>query len=340
MKALFLGLGGVGQRHLRNLKALQPDAEIAAVRHGRRTFEITPALAADRSVDIEEKYAIRTFPTITAAVESFSPDLAVVATPSSLHGAQAAELAAAGVPVLLEKPLAHDEDAMDLLVGAANQSGTPVMIGYMLRFHPGVLKLRELIAAGAVGRLNSGHVVANTYMPDWHPYETPSDYYVGRQALGGGTILTNIHLIDLLVWIMGPPARLWCQGGKLSDLDIDVEDTISALFQFDGGVAVTLNMSFVQRPPLNVMTFRGTEGEISWNLAEAGVTLCRPDGRRETVAAEPVEWNDLFVAEMRAFIDAIEAGRAPSPALAEVLDGQRAAFALKRSLAEGGLVAP
>lgn len=336
----MLGLGGVGQRHLRNLKAMRPDAEIAAVRHSGRTYEITPTLAADRSVDIEEKYAIRTFPTIAAAVETFQPDLAVVATPSSLHGSQAAELAAAGVPVLLEKPLAHDEDAMDLLVGAANQSGTPVMVGYMLRFHPGVLKLRELLAAGAVGRIVSGHVVANTYMPDWHGYEKPTDYYVGQRALGGGTVLTNIHLIDLLVWIMGAPARLWCQGGKLSDFDIDVEDTISALLQFDDDVAVTLNMSFVQRPPLNVMTFRGSEGEISWNLAEAGVTLCRADGSRETVAAEPVEWNDLFVAEMRAFVDAVEAGRTPSPALAEVLDGQRAAFAMKRSLASGEVVAP
>lgn len=52
VKVLFLGLGSVGQRHLRNLRQLRPGAGIAAVRHDDRWFEITPDLAADRSVDM------------------------------------------------------------------------------------------------------------------------------------------------------------------------------------------------------------------------------------------------------------------------------------------------
>ena len=58
MKALFLGLGGVGQRHMRNLRAIEPNAEFAAVRHRGRRFEITPELEADETVDIENQLLV------------------------------------------------------------------------------------------------------------------------------------------------------------------------------------------------------------------------------------------------------------------------------------------
>ena len=59
MKALFVGLGGIGQRHLRILRDLMPKVEISAVRRRGRRFEITDQLEADYSVDLIEKYQIR-----------------------------------------------------------------------------------------------------------------------------------------------------------------------------------------------------------------------------------------------------------------------------------------
>ena len=59
MRAVFFGLGGAGQRHLRNLKFLYPECEIAAIRSVNRTFEISNDLTANPDVDIMDKYNIR-----------------------------------------------------------------------------------------------------------------------------------------------------------------------------------------------------------------------------------------------------------------------------------------
>ena len=84
MRALFFGLGGIGQRHLRILREIQPNIELAAVRMKGQVFEISDDLVADRNVDIMNKYDIREFASIDDGL-TFQPDLAIVANPTSFH---------------------------------------------------------------------------------------------------------------------------------------------------------------------------------------------------------------------------------------------------------------
>lgn len=333
MRVLFLGLGGVGQRHLRNLKALRPDAEIAAVRHGKRAFEITADLKADTSVDIAKKYAIIEFPRIAEAVARFRPDFAIIASPSSVHATQTIELLRAGVPVFLEKPISVDSLELDNIADLLGQGHGPVMVGYMLRFHPAFTKFRELFLSGLLGRLYSGQVVANTYMPDWHPYEGPKDFYAGRKDLGGGVILTNVHLIDLMVWLLGRPRTLWTLGGSLSPLKLDVEDSTVTLFDYPA--PVSLHLSFVQKPVENFMTLRGENGRLRWDLGLASVVFDASDGKSQQYDFSSFSWNDMFVAELAHFIGAVEARAKPQAAYQDVLDGHRVALAMKQSLQSG-----
>lgn len=342
MNVLFLGLGGIGQRHLRNLLTLVPDACIGAVRHGKRKFEITPELNADASVDIEEKYEISCFPDLNTAISEFEPDFAIVATPSSTHASIALTLAKAGIPVFLEKPVSHTEEHLDEILDTVSGSGLPVMIGYMLRFHPAVQKLRDLVRNRALGRIQSVHIVANTYMPDWHPYEKANEFYAGCKDLGGGTILTNIHLIDLMYWILGSPERLWCLGGKLSKFDINVEDTVTATFDYrdeDRPMPVSLNMSFTQKPVENSMVFRCENGTFGWDLG-TGVTCVDNVATNERFEHDAPEliWNDLFVSEIEHFIDCVKHGQTPEADIHDAIGGHRIALAMKQSLDSGKIV--
>ena len=121
MKALFFGLGGVGQRHLRNLKALNPGCQVAAVRHKGRTFEISNDLKMDETVNIVEKYNVEVLPDMAAGL-AFGPDLAVVANPSAKHVNTCLPLLDAKIPVFLEKPAATNRGDFQALSAASAAS--------------------------------------------------------------------------------------------------------------------------------------------------------------------------------------------------------------------------
>jgi predicted dehydrogenase len=341
MKVLFFGLGGIGQRHLRNLLAVEPDAQVAAVRKSGRTFEITSQLQADHAVDIHEKYGIEVYTNLHDAL-AFKPDFAVVANATCAHVETTRALLENRIPVFLEKPVSDSLEGVDDLVRLSRASDVPVMVGYMLRFHPGVQKLKELVDARAVGRLYSVDIQLSSFMPDWHPYEECSDFYAGRSDLGGGAILTEIHEIDLLHWMLGAPKRLWCVGGKLSPFEIDVEDTVSTLMQYDvegGVVPVTISMSFVRQPIGRTITIFGERGRIGWDLLQARLVVDEEvQGSRTTFAYPSFERNEMFIREMSHFMRGLVEGVKPMASLEEVIGGHRMALRMKESLDCGCVV--
>lgn len=330
MRVLFLGLGGVGQRHLRNLRNLRPDAAVAAVRHTGRAFEIGNDLKPDHTVDIVAKYGIQCLPDLAGGIV-WKPDFAVVATPSSLHVPQVTALVQAGIPVFVEKPLATSSEGLDVLYALATARGVPVGVGYHLRFHPCVRRLRELLARGAVGKVQSLEVVVHSHMPSWHGYEKPNEFYAGVKALGGGAVLTEIHEIDLLCWMFGRPARVAAFGGRLSELDIDVEDTVSAILDFSG-IPCALTLSFVQTPPMRRFTVNGSSGRIIMEIPRLSIVAWDGAGKEiDRMDMPDFDRNLMFVEELSAFMAAL-GGAAPPVGLAQVRDGQDTALAILDAL--------
>jgi predicted dehydrogenase len=342
MKALFLGLGGVGQRHLRNLRHLVPDCAVAAVRSVGRAFEIGPDLKPDYTIDITAKYAISQFPDLATALRDFRPDLAVVASPTACHAAQTMDLIAAGVPTLLEKPVCVTGAELDQLLAATAATATPVVVAYMLRFNPSVARLRQAVADRVLGPVQAVELTANSFMPSWHPYEPVNGFYAGRKDLGGGAILTEVHLCDLLDAMFGLPLRLWTVGGHLSSYPLDVEDGATALMEYrmEGRpVPVTLAISFVQRPVKFGIVVKCEGGAITWNLLDNSLTIddCR-SGTRDCFAAPSFERNTMFIEEMSHFLAVVRGEIRAETALDKVAGGQRIALAMAQSLQTRTLV--
>ncbi len=108
LKVLFIGLGGIGQRHLRNLRALQGDgAEVLAYRVRRLSHVVTPTLQSDASRDVEREYGITVFDDLAAALAE-RPQVAFICNPSSLHIPVALACIRAGCDLFLEKPVSND----------------------------------------------------------------------------------------------------------------------------------------------------------------------------------------------------------------------------------------
>jgi predicted dehydrogenase len=250
VKALFAGLGSIGQRHLRNLRALRGDVEVLAYRTRRLQTVVTDQLAVAPGADPEREYGVRVFHELEAAVAE-RPDVVFVCNPSALHLAVALPAVEAGVHLFLEKPVSHTLDGVADLVAAVEARGVVAAVGCQLRFHPCLRRLRDLLAGGAVGRVVAARVQVGEYLPGWHPYEDYRTGYAARRDLGGGVVLTLVHELDYVYWLFGLPRRLWAVGGQLSRLELDVEDTASVLLEYerDGRpLPVHVQMDYLQRP--------------------------------------------------------------------------------------------
>jgi predicted dehydrogenase len=299
MKALIIGLGGVGQRHLRNILEVCPDTEFLSVRKRGRNYEILDDLTIDESVDIMEKYKIRNFQNIDEAIEA-KPDIAVVATPSASHTTICTALLEKGIKVLVEKPAATTSFDYNSLAGLGNLNNLYVV--HQLRYHSCFIKLKEILESGTMGKVNGVEVSVRSHMPSWHQYENYEDLYAAKEDQGGGVILTEIHEIDLLCFLFGAAEVKYAQESNI--LNLQVEDTIVSVCEFDYlqmKFLANIRLSFCQLPQDRHFIIYCKNGTLEWRL-NGGLTISDDGG--ETLF-QPTERNrnELFIKLTQDFIN-------------------------------------
>lgn len=132
-------------------------------------------------------------------------DAAVIATPNNTHAPIALECIAAGVPVLIEKPLAANRAEGRSIADAARERGVLVAPGYVTRFRRNLQLLKSLLERNHFGRVR--RFVHQFGTPGgWAPF---SAYNLARAATGGGVLMvTGTHFLDRMLWFWGMPARV------------------------------------------------------------------------------------------------------------------------------------
>ena len=140
--------------------------------------------------------------------------------------------------------------------------------------------------------------------------------------LGGGVLRTQVHHIDHLDWIFGPLERVYAAGGHRTDLEIDVEDSVTFLFRSAGGTPVQGHLDYRQRPKVVSLLVVGTEARVGWDHY-GGRLVVTPTaaGAEPQVHSWPYDRDAMFTAQMR---DVVRAVRAGSPLRTPLRDGVRA----------------
>jgi predicted dehydrogenase len=342
MKILIAGLGGIGQRHLRNLRTL-PGAglEIRAVDMRSNIPVLTDQLQVEAGSTLEGKYDLHIYPDLEAAL-LWKPEIVFVCNPTSLHIPTALRAAQAGCHLFIEKPLSHNLDQVDELIRQAETLHLAAVIGYQMRFHPCLQRLFSLLQGNTIGRILSVRAEIGEYLPGWHTYEDYRQMYASRQDLGGGVILSQIHEMDYLYWLFGLPRSVYALGGHLSRLEVDVEDTADILMDFtvDGHpVPVSLHEDYLQRPPSRGCVVIGDSGKILVDFPSLTVTVFDGEGRQvESSAYKDFQRNDLFLNEVKYFIEAVKGTETPLVSLRDAVQSLRMALAAKESLATGKVI--
>ena len=297
MKILIVGCGSIGKRHMGTLQQIGGHELIAYRTH------------REDSQKLEAHYGVRIFYSMEEALAQ-KPEAAIIANPTSLHVAAARQALAAGCHLFMEKPISHTLEGVEELLQQAEKQKRVVFIGYQWRFNPLLIRAKEQIDAGAMGKILFVRTQIGQYLPDWHPWEDYRKGYYGREDLGGGALLTLSHNLDYLLWFLGKPAQVSCFMDKVSELEIDTEDMAELILRFPSGALGSVHMDYLQRTTTHTCQIIGEEGEMVIDLQQ---------GTARTFLADMGQWHedrlpkgfardDMFLAELKHFLDCINNG--------------------------------
>ncbi len=342
MKVLIVGLGGIGQRHLRNLRAVfGSEVEIIGQDLRLNPPVLTDQLQIEPGSSLQDKYNLPIFLDLNQALAQ-KPEIVFICNPSSQHAPAAILAAKAGCHLFIEKPLSNNFDRVEELINLVESRGLKAVVGYQMRFHPCIQRLHGLIQEKKIGRILSVRSEVGEYMPGWHTYEDYRQIYAARKDLGGGVILSQIHELDYLFWMFGLPRSLYTLGGHLSNLEIDVEDTADTLMEcmLEGRpIPVTLHQDYLQRPLSRFCEVFGDAGKIRMDLRELKVDVIDDRGRPvESSSYEGFQRNQLFLDELAGFMECLQGKSTSMVDLRAGAQSLRMALAAKESLAEGKVV--
>jgi len=287
------------------------------------------------------KYGVIEYHDLDEALEK-GPDAVFITNPSGLHIPVAIMAARAGCHLFIEKPLSDTAEGLDELMAIVESKGLAAMVGYQFRFHPGLREAKKQLDAGSIGRVILASAQIGEYLPGWHPYEDYREGYAARRDLGGGALATQSHEFDYLLWLLGMPTKIYASGGHLSRLELDVEDTVS--IQMTCGVEgrevpVSLQLDYLQWPPVRGCTIVGDEGKITIDLiANQAMLYQRPDGKTTPFQSEVIDRNQLFVDELNHFLACMRGESMPPVSLSEAKQNVQMLAAARQSMETGKAV--
>jgi UDP-N-acetyl-2-amino-2-deoxyglucuronate dehydrogenase len=222
----IIGCGMIARFHARAIQEI-PTARIAAL--VSRTSASGQKLIEETCIP-----SCPVFPSVEEAVRHPGVDVVIITTPSGAHLEPALIAAAAGKHVVVEKPLEITGPRCQTIIDACDKSGVRLCTIFPSRFGDANTALKAAVEAGKFGRITLGETTCKW----WRTQQYYDDGgWKGTQALDGGGAMMNqaIHNVDLLLWMMGPPAMVSGLMATLAHERIEVEDTAVAVIRFKSG---------------------------------------------------------------------------------------------------------
>jgi predicted dehydrogenase len=306
----IIGGGFMGRRHAECM-ALVPELRVGAV-------------ADPKSKALATELGCPHFETDGELYKSRLVDAVIIANPNGEHVPTALRANAAGMPCLVEKPVATTLQELAPLIAVSESGSSPILVGHHRRHHPSVAVARRMVAEGALGRL-----VAVTGI--WASRK--SDAYFEqewRRKAGGGVIMINaVHDLDLLRHICGEIVRVKALMGR-AVRGFEIADTAVVAFAFEGGALGTYMCSDAAVSPWSWDL--GTQDEpafpynpesFSYMIAGTAASLTMPQMSRHYYSG-PSDWNhpiqkgfveiedgDSYTRQLRHFVGVIRGTASP-----------------------------
>ncbi len=297
MNFLCIGAGSIGKRHVKNLIFLGIKKEEITVVDPRK----------DRLLEVKKFGIDNTFTDLIEALNSKNYDLSIISSPTSLHIIQGIEIAKKGIHILMEKPLDSDLKNLEEFTKVVKDNKLIVMMAYVFRFSPLVKKVKSLITDDVIGKVYFARGEFSEYLPDWHPYEDYRSFYMSEKKLGGGSILDQSHIMDLIHFLLGDFQGVYSFNGNLSNLELNSDDYAELLVRLKSGVVVSLHTDIFGRDHKKQLEIKGENGNIYWDHYENSIKLYSAKNKNYEVFKKfPTDFNLNYIDEIKHFIACCE----------------------------------
>ena len=271
-------------------------------------------LRQDRRDETEKKYGIKIYNDVALAVKEFNPTAFIISVPPHIHH-EYIKLAIKHQKHYFVEASVVDTDmkAIKQSLRAANIVAAP---SATMIFHPAIKQIMEIIKSGDLGSISNVIFHSGQYLPDWHPYEKVSDYYVSNPATGGAREIVPFEL-TWITHILGFPMRV-C-GNVRKTINIEgaekIDDTYNFLLDYETCLA-TITIDVVSRIATRRLLVNGDQKQLLWDWNQKNIQIFDPKNGQwqileyQMMSAEagynPNIGENMYIDELKAFIDAVE----------------------------------
>jgi predicted dehydrogenase len=289
-----------------------------------------------RVSDLGTRIGVQVASSIDEAL-SKSPDAALVCTPPGTHVEIAQQVLESGAHCFVEKPLATEYQKALEITELAEKNSLTLMVGFNLRFHPGLMKLQQLVDDGTLGRVMMVRAEYGQYLPDWRPKSDYRNNYITGNDFVGGIIREESHEVDYVQWLGGAIDDVYVAAGKLSDLDMTAEDSALMVMRLSSGALSEVHVDCVQQGYSRRCKVIGTDATAEW-VYETGVTLTRGPGEKniDTFDISP-DTNKMYFDEISHFLECVKSNGVPpvdgrsTLATMQIIDAARRSMASRKA---------
>lgn len=333
MNFLVIGLGSMGKRRIRNLLALKvPSSDIYG-------FDIRE----DRKKEVKEKYGIIVVDKLDKIINLI--DCVIISTPPN-HHLEYQKYAVDNKKHFFCEAGIFKEGLEEVLKEAGSKgikaiaSKTPRLLGEKKI-------IKKLISEQYVGEPISFCYHSGNFLPYWHKYEDIGDFYASKKETGGAREMVAFQM-SWLRWVFGEVNEVFCTKEKLSsDFKADIDDIYSLFCIFGNKIFGNIIIDIIARPTSELIEITCRNGLIFFNFAQDNSVKVRRNGEqewqkfdigKETPEKGYVRGEEIYIEEIKDFIDCIVSHKDYGYSYREELKSIEVLLAAERSAKEGRMV--
>ena len=296
MKALVVGCGASGRRHISNLLQLK---NIGSISVYTKNKECLKGLKGDGKINIIN------------ALDNIEADFALIANETYRHIDTALFLAAKGMDLFIEKPLSYNQDKADELKEIAKKKKIKIFVGYNLRYLGAMKYVKDRLSEKIIGDIYFAKIEVGQFLPLWRPDRDYRDSYSASKAKGGGVALDLSHEVDYMRYLFGDPCNWKVMKARVGKLEIDSEDMFEGIYRYDNDFICNVHMDYLQKDKRREIRIVGSEGMLSCDLIGKSIRINKGD--KETVIndRDMFDIDRTYMDELMHFIKAIEKDMVP-----------------------------